>query len=263
VNQKKLSHFSYNSLLPIMLLSFTYNLSCSKPNTEEALLVEAQSCLNQIPVSEPSGTTACLEKIQNLTSPASYRIRCSAHFIKQGFSDPNRIIQISEQLQESGGQGNSATLVAIGLLAFTGSEAKQEVAQALTSCEKAGAKGMTVLASMSNLATLMNSGSSGNIINECSNVSSNNTSGCADAIKDVLCETSDPEATRAFYTEMGTVAIVTYQSSCLVESEENPMCAVYGEVTQNGALTDPEIVGENLQKHLTANGQSHDLCASN
>lgn len=239
------------------LTLFTLIISCAS-NPDEGLVVEAQACLNQVPVTNPDSAQACLAKIQHLDSPSAHQIRCSAAFIQQGFSNPVRLTQVAEQLANAGDQGSSGTLVAIGLLAFTeGVDPKAEAERALLSCQKAGSKGMTLLASMSSLATAMTQSGIGSVVTDCDNPE--NPQDCADSVTEVLCNTDDPAATDAFYTEMGAIAILTYQSSCRFNLSADPMCQVYAAATNNGTITNETTVGENLKNYLTDAG-GDDLC---
>jgi hypothetical protein len=224
---------------------FTY--SCSK-DSEESLVVEAQACLNRVPHSNPSAALECLAKIEGLDTPEANQLKCSGIFILKGFTDPNRLTQIAKQLKDAGGHGSTATLGAIGLLAFAGPDSKAQAEKALKTCEKSGSKGMTLLASMSNLATIMNESGIGNIVSNCSNTI--NPQECADAVSDVLC---DQDASN-LDTEMGAVAVATYNNVCRFNPQGNPMCQVYAQATVNGTVTNPVQVGQNLRHYLTGVG---------
>jgi hypothetical protein len=231
-------------LIKLFFIAFAAYIGACSSNSDEALVADAQSCLNRVPLDQPQAAYPCLAKVENLDIPSAHQIRCSGSFILQGFSNPSRLTQIAEQLAKNG-SGNSGQLASIGLLAFTGPNALEESQKALTSCQKAGSKGMAILASMSNLATLMNATLGGAINTSCTgaNVDPQN---CSQAVKNALCSNSG-----SLKTELGTVAIYTYNNVCRFNPEADPMCSTYATATQNGAETNAQTVGQNLVNHLT------------
>jgi len=240
-------------LLSLFLMTVITHISGCTPNREDTLVFEAQSCLNRVPLDQPQAAAACIEKVEKLDTPAAHQIKCSGAFLLQGFSSPTRLTLIAEQLASAGNAGSLSTLGAIGLLAFTGSNARYEAEKALLSCQKAGSKGMTLLASMANLATIMNDSHLGDINSNCtgSNVDPQN---CSQAVKQILCH--DPN----LFLELGTVAIFTYNNVCRYNLEADPMCRVYAEATQHGTQTNPALVGQNMRNHLTNSNSTSNLC---
>jgi len=253
-----LSNFWASGIVLVFMANFA--LSCTQYSAE-LLVVEAQSCLNDVPLANPSAAGACLTRIDSFDSPEANQLKCSGAFIIQGFSNPTRLTKIAEQLGQAGAQGSINTLGAIGLLSFTGSNPIGDSEKALVVCQKSGSRGMTLLASMSNLATIMSSQSTFGAVlqSNCTNPSAP-PQNCASAVRSVVCDNTNPAASNDLYTRMGAVAILTYNSTCRLNASADPMCRVYADATINGALNNPFDVGQRLKNYLTdPNGTN--LCA--
>lgn len=88
----------------LLLLSFVV-MSCQKNETD--LLQEAQSCLNDSPSSEARN---CVSKISSINTPASYKLRCAAIYIHEGFGAASALINgLNEMNNPSGGGGCSGS----------------------------------------------------------------------------------------------------------------------------------------------------------
>lgn len=88
----------------LFLLSFVM-MSCQKNETD--LLSEAQSCLNDAPSSEARN---CVSKISSINTPASYKLRCAAIYIHEGFGSASSLINgLNDMNNPSGGGGCSGS----------------------------------------------------------------------------------------------------------------------------------------------------------
>lgn len=232
--------YKFKTYLNIIgLVTSLLNLSCQSANTTEALLISAQTCLDKLPQTDSANALNCVAAINDLTTPQASILKCSALFIKQGFSNPEKLTQISEQMKNSGSNSNDSTFVVIGLLSFTGADKESEAAKALEACSKSGSKGMTMLASLSSIAT--SAGQFANIIDKCT-AEGAVTSDCATEVRDGVCGAES--------ASLGQIAITTYQISCSGDDLTNPMCQVYKEATLNGTDTNSTTVGNRLQTYL-------------
>lgn len=232
--KRKIVLFSLFSVIGLTIFS-----SCQSANTSEAALISAQSCLDKLPLAESANALSCVSSLNEIDTPQSSMLKCSALFIKQGFSNPEKLTQIAEQMKDSGSNTNNSTFVVIGLLSFTGSDRQSESLSAVDHCSKSGSKGMTMLASLSSLAT--SAGQYSSIVDKCY-TNQDDPAACAAEVRDGVCA-ADSAA-------LGQIAITTYQTSCSGSDLTNPMCVVYKEATLNGEDTNPSTVGSRLQVYL-------------
>lgn len=221
------------------LIGLTQITSCQNSNTSETLLIGAQSCLDKLPLADSANALTCVSSLNDIQSPQAAMLKCSAIFIKQGFSNPEKLTKISEQMKNSGSSSNNSTFVVIGLLSFTGTDRASEATEAINHCSKSGSKGMTMLASLSSLAT--SAGQFANVIDVCI-TNQNDPAACATEVRSGVCA--------ADTSSLGQIAITTYQTSCSGNDLTNPMCLIYKEATLNGTDTDPDSVGSRLQTNL-------------
>lgn len=147
------------------LVIFTVALaSCQKNDAD--LMQEAQACLNEAPASEARG---CVAKISSITTPAAYKLRCSAVYISEGFREASDFITAMDKLKEDGtGCTNcSGTLNAMNALNFsqgnvsdpgaTGDAARDRniavADEAFNVCTLSQSKGYTQISSLFKLGT--------------------------------------------------------------------------------------------------------------
>lgn len=127
--------------------------SCAKKDQDK--IGEAQSCLD---TSSRSNVSQCVEKVSGLETSGAYVIRCAASFISEGFDDATRLSNaISNMGSSSGTSAISASVTAMGLLAFTSnSTSSTNLSNSITAqsyCNKSGSKGLILLSSIANFAT--------------------------------------------------------------------------------------------------------------
>lgn len=223
----------------LLALSLSLLFSCQGTSREESEVVSAQSCLDRLKLSQSSEALNCVANLTDIDTPQANMLKCSALFIKQGFSDPSRLAQVADQMTKSGAQGSNGTAAVIGLMAFSGSSAQQESEDAMTYCQKSGSKGMTLLASLTSVATALSA--IGDIINQCTgdSIDMNN---CANEVRDNICTSSS--------ADLGSVALVTYSTSCSGVELTNPMCEAYRIATNNGQNQNPTEIGDTLKDYI-------------
>jgi hypothetical protein len=225
-----------NLKTPVLILAAFTALSCQKKEIDS--ISEAQDCLD---TSTASTALECMQKVEGIETEGAYLIRCSANFIYQEFTSPTRLANIAEQMKAE----NASPLAAIGLLAFSKpadpNERANLSAATMEFCAKAKSKGMHLLASMAQIATVASTalGDQEQLVNDCNPESpSYDPQTCQDTAKDAVCA-APPAA-------MGQAALAAYQQSCLGSSQQNSsVCAEFAAIT-NGT-TDPAVIGANLQ----------------
>lgn len=225
----------------ILALSLVCVTACKKKDVD--YVAEAQDCLDK---TDSSGALECMQKVEGIETESAYLIRCSANFIYQEFMDPVRLSNIAEQMKAS----NSSPLAAIGLLAFSKPAGDNPTASAARTnlstvtmeyCTKAKSKGMLLLSSMAQIATVASAAltNTEDLVTTCDpNSPGYDASDCQDKAKDAVCA-APPEA-------MGEAVLAAYQQSCVGSSQQNSsVCTEFANIT-NGT-TDPAVIGANLQ----------------
>ncbi|MFN7729999.1 MAG: hypothetical protein ACK5P7_12645 [Bdellovibrio sp.] len=220
----------------VLILAALTTLSCQKKEIDS--ISEAQDCLD---TSTPTTALECMQKVEGLESEGAYLIRCSANFIYQEFTSPTRLSNIAEQMKAE----NASPLAAIGLLAFS-KPADPSARAALSAstmdyCAKAKSKGMHLLASMAQIATVASTALADQeqLVNDCNpELPGYNETTCQASAKEAICEASP--------AVIGAAALAAYQQSCLGSSQQSSsVCAEFASIT-NGT-TDPATIGTNLQ----------------
>lgn len=130
--------------------------------TDQDKVADAQACLDDWNYQNPPyEISTCTAKIEGLESASADLIRCSAELIQEGFSDPSRLSSAISKLDS--GSGSTQTLEYLGVMSFrSGSSAAvnlENAAKAQQLCDKSGSKGLILLASAANIATLFCGGS--------------------------------------------------------------------------------------------------------
>ncbi len=195
---------------------------------------EAQQCLN---TSTPASAPDCLEKITGLESEAAYLIRCAALFIQQGFATPATIATAADSLK--GGSSTSSTAAAMTVLAFNSSSSQAtnytNSNLAVTYCTLSKSKGLTMLASLAQMATAANYVK--NTISACT--------AAADMNAQLACMKTNADTTTK--TAVGTAVLSAYNANCAgptVTASYAQACTQFNTATGNGSVADPAAIGQ-------------------
>lgn len=139
-------------------------LSCQK--SEQAVLQEAQLCLNNTPASEALN---CVSKLATYTTESAYQLRCSAIFIYEGYGSASFLIQNLDKLNSNtsgagcSGGSCSSTLSALSVFNFSSGDNTQQTNRdknvntandAFDLCSKAGLKSYYQMGSLFKLGTV-------------------------------------------------------------------------------------------------------------
>jgi hypothetical protein len=142
----KLQTSLVSKTLAITLVATSTLVTTGCETAEDRQLAVAQSCLDD--ARTPAQAKACMSKVQGLESQGAYLVRCSVHFIVQGFTG-QRLVKAFEGMKNS--SANSTT-TAMALFVFQ-NEAGHTASQALEDCTKSGVKSLARMASIAKLAT--------------------------------------------------------------------------------------------------------------
>lgn len=195
----------------VCLLIFTL-ASCQKNEKDD--LQEAQACLNNSPASQ---ARSCVSKINSLTSPEAYRLKCAAIYISEGFGAASSLITALNQMNNNGSNGCtgncSSTIAVMNSFNFSSGDNSQSdnrsrniatANEAESTCAQTASKAYIQISSLFKLGTLASmaaysTGIAGDSPTE-------------DEIKAAVLTLSDDD--------VGAIAISTYQSTCI--GNENP-----------------------------------------
>ncbi len=212
-------------------------VSCSSKNSELEKIADAQACLDS---ATQSTAASCAAKVEGLTSPGSYLIRCVSLFIEDGLTSAERLSSAYEGLS-SGGTGSDSSLNFISYVAFiSGADwtARQATAsRALNNCSLSLSPGLTLLSSISSMATTI--GAISGSLNPDGSIT--NIDGAIAAIA-----AGGPAAQEA----LGSAALTAYNSSCTTPEEgTGDFCAQFSS-TVASVGTNPQAVGAFLSDCL-------------
>lgn len=222
--------------LTILLTAITLTLSACQ-ETDQDRVADAQSCLD----SASSATAAqCVSMVNGINSKGAYLIRCSGLFIQEGFMDASRLENAMDAIENSGGSGASQTMMSV--LAFrnfgSGSANDQAAQQAVDYCNKAGSKGLVMLASVTSIATTA-AALAGNPNPSQSDINQ--------GLQDIV--TAGPSSPQA--TAVGSAAIAAYDANCAGDGGSFGQFCDQFESAMSG-LSNPGDIGVKLaQCYLT------------
>lgn len=225
--------------LTLLLAAMMMTLSACQ-ETDQDRVADAQSCLD----SSSSGTAAqCVSMVDGIYSKGAYLIRCSGMFIQEGFMDASRLESAMDAIENDGGSGGSTAMMSV--LSFrnfgpTTAENQTAANLAVEYCNKAGSKGLVMLASISSIATTA------------ADIASDTTPSQAQiqaALGAIAAgPTSAPAAVAA-----GGAALAAYNANCAGDGGSfGQFCEQFESAI--GGSTDPGTVGVQLAQCYTTPG---------
>lgn len=193
-----------------LLVAATVLTACE--TSEDKAISAAQSCLDNATVSTQAD--ACLAMVSGLDTAQANVIKCSAMYIKKGFTSTkfaNAFDQLKANPNGTGGQAVDGMGTATSTLAFTGSGATADADTTLGYCTKSGSLSMQRLATLTKLGTYVLSIGSGAGVASCSTCTSGGT---CDSATMASCLTGLQGSTGTDKTAIGTIAIGAQTSYC-------------------------------------------------
>lgn len=140
------------SMAALLALSLTALLTgCEAEQTEKDMIAEAQFCLDK--AQDSSSANSCMSKIQGLTSPQAYTLRCAAGFISSGVTSPQNLSQALNALKDGG-----STAGILGAISF---DSQALADQTFTNCALTKNEGLMLIGAMAKTATVLGSLASG------------------------------------------------------------------------------------------------------
>lgn len=210
-------------------------LGCGKEKDSDKV-GNAQLCLDKLGSnSKPSEVDICVSKIDGVESASAYGLRCAGSFMKEGFLNPNKIINAMAQLNSGGG----GTVNFMSLITFTSTaNISTDTANSSTAfnyCLRGEGKGSTLMASFGFMAMslyqFMNAKSDPSCA-DAPTATGYDFSTCATnfiiaqpaAAVELTNATSVDAATISLQGSVGAVIIATYNISCVGTAANSSLC---------------------------------------
>lgn len=244
----KLNKINCFKALSLSTLAAISVLSAGCENEDERQVFAAQDCLDN--ARDADQADVCVAKVESLTSPESYLIRCSAHFIAQGFTG-SRAADAFQGLKNNTGSGTDPMAVAMAYLVFAKDLPSHTADLALSDCKASGVNSMVQLATMSKLATFVadpsGSGISGGLFDPSS--SNFDVSQISTAISNLV---SENDATKN--ETIGNLATTANQTYCAEGSpQKNTEICTNLEASIAAGNGDAATIGRSLLEQLQTN----------
>lgn len=223
----------------ISLTLITVLSGCSDQQSEKDMIAEAQFCLDK---STAATANSCLGKIQGLTTPQSYALRCAAGFIAEGITSPENLSSAMSAISNGAG--------ATSLLSVISFDSQTTANQVFDNCNKSQQNGFALMGAMAKSATVLSAAAS--------NLGSCSTSCSAQQISDTITAITDGLAGNGTMTpaeaEQNIVNIVTaistvYDTTCSTTASVNSdICGqINSAATQAGV---PDISNMTSQEQI-------------
>lgn len=135
-------------LLAMTLAAFL--MGCEAEQTEKDMLAEAQFCLDKATAANAS---ACMSKIQGLTSPQAYALRCAEGFITAGVTSPQNLADAMTSITTPG----QATTAMLSALSFGDTSAANTT---FNNCSLSNQSGLALIGTMAKSATILTNATS-------------------------------------------------------------------------------------------------------
>jgi hypothetical protein len=207
------STFSKFASLSILITLTLGLFSCEK--TDDNKLADAQACLDKLrSTSLDAAALACQSKVDGLTSPQSYVIRCSVGFFLGGIKSSS-IVAAYDSYTAAPANLKVATLM--------GALSSNSVAQADSTfavCQKSGVSSLIYLAALSQTGTILQDGAGGAGITDPATFISN----CANGGAGGICNDA----------AIGTTVVVLYDSYCMGSAADSLVCTQINGAIQAG-----------------------------
>lgn len=228
----------FSTLILCAFLILPFISGCGSKDADK--IGDTQICLDN---ATAATANACLQKIDGLTSKAAYALRCAGGFITEGFDQPSKYIEAYKQLSTppSGCSGTcSPTLGAMTLLTFSSMDNANST---YNNCYLSGSQGYTLLASTVKSATIL-ARVANTILGFTGTLTAANLESAAAAIA------NGTAASVATPSDLGSVAITTYQLSCTTGNQNDNSQQLCKELSTaidaGGGAGNPTGVGNSL-----------------
>lgn len=215
--------FSKKVATMILGLSAALLTGCEAEQTEKDMIAEAQFCLDE--ARDAASANACMSKINGITSPNAYTLRCAAGFISSGITSAANLSSALTAISDGGGPTDMLTALNFGDVSLVNNTAEY--------CNQSGQKGLALIGAMaksatalSNAAELLNLGSCGGDLSGC------DTAAIESAINDIIADPNSPAAVEAIEA-IGSSIQTVYSVTC--GGTNNANTDICGDINQAAA----------------------------
>ena len=226
--------------LSILLAALTLTLSACK-ETDQDKVADAQDCLDNASM---ASAQQCVDMVEGIESKGAYLIRCSAMFIQEGFMDASRLSSAMDAIENDGGSnGSTAMMSVLSFRNFGATTGENETAAnlAVSYCDKAGSKGLVMLASISSIATTAAA------------IAGDTTPSQAQIQAALGTMAGDVPPYDAQTVAAGSAAVAAYESNCAGDGGSfGQFCEQFESAI--GGATDPGQIGAQLAQCYTTAG---------
>lgn len=228
--------------LAISSLLFSSVVLTSCEDEQDVKVASAQECLDY---ANSTNVDTCTAMVSGLESPIAYKIRCSAHYIAQGFTGA-RFASAFEKIKNNTAGGTDPMAAAMSYLTFTAKTGTHGSDNTLEDCKKSGVVALIRLATVTSMGTLIATSTAGGGITFSDGVTEEELTTALNNIKNSGGAT-DKES-------LGTLAITASENFCQAGSQfaDNAIC----KNVQNAIVTgngDATAIGTELLNQLLAN----------
>lgn len=232
-----------NSLFLIALCGLTIlMMGCEKE--EDVKVASAQECIDY--ARTEAAANECYNMVAGIESEKAYLIRCSSHYIAQGFTG-ERFANAFQRLKDNPTSGQDPMATVMAYLVFTSSSTLHSADNAVTDCNRSGVRSLKRLATMTKLATFIAKAGLGGTIPANANPldASFDSSQISTAISNLAGSGSAADK-----ENVGNIAIQANEAYCNQGSSfsGNEICVNLNAAVNNGA--NAQAIGELLLSKL-------------
>ncbi len=143
----------------LFLMTTTFGLAACEQQ-EDLRIAAAQECIDTARTA--TDADRCYASVAGIESEKAYLIRCSSHYIAQGFTGA-RFANAFQRLKDGATSGQDPMATAMAYMVFADSSTTHSADNAVTDCTRSGVRSMNRLATMTKLATFISSSGLGSI----------------------------------------------------------------------------------------------------
>lgn len=179
---------------------------CNAEQTEKDMIAEAQFCLDD--ARDPSAAQACMSKIDGVTSPNAYALRCAAGFISSGITSSANLSQALTAISDGAGPTEMLNALNFGDVGLANTTTEY--------CVKSQQKGLKLISAMAKSATaLANAASTLNLGSCGADLASCTTADLEAAITNIIAAPNSSAAVTAI-AAIGESIKTVYTSTCSI-----------------------------------------------
>ena len=250
---RSLSPLKIGVSVTVLALFAAVSLSGCK-QTDIDKVADAQECLDAYARNGGGDLTACETKVDGVTTPAAYGIRCATGYIREGFGSAQSFIDAFNAMTSvsASSVANFLQLITFDSAGYgntTNVDANYYNAQRVYGyCAESLGKGATLLASFSFITNVLfkyecdNAPGSG-FMGTCDMSSANGPTTLATAIGVAITDGSG--STNSMKGDLGTIVVNTYTASCSTSTSNQQLCKFLKTAIDNAGGTDNKtLVGD-------------------